>query len=85
MTDKTQEVSQRDRITLFFPANSKNPARFSLVNSISAPGYLLEQITLLHLDAEPASLTSPTLAGGFFTTRASWEALSLKKKHQTPK
>ena len=24
---------------------------------------------------EPASLTSPALAGGFFTTRATWEAL----------
>ena len=25
---------------------------------------------------KPASLTSPALAGGFFTTSASWEALS---------
>ena len=27
---------------------------------------------------EPASLTSPALAGGFFTTSATWEALILK-------
>ena len=27
---------------------------------------------------EPASLTSPALAGGFFTTRATWEASALK-------
>ena len=28
---------------------------------------------------EPASLTSPTLAGGFFTTSATWEALNESK------
>ena len=30
---------------------------------------------LLCLGIEPASLTPPALAGGFFTTSATWEAL----------
>ena len=30
---------------------------------------------LLHPGIEPASLTSPALGGGFFTTSAPWEAL----------
>ena len=29
---------------------------------------------------EPASLTSPALAGGFFTTSTTWEALGLKRR-----
>ena len=29
---------------------------------------------LPHPETEPASLTSPALAGGFFTTSATWEA-----------
>ena len=29
---------------------------------------------LPHPEIEPASLTSPALAGGFFTTSATWEA-----------
>ena len=33
---------------------------------------------LPHPGTEPASLTSPALAGGFFTTSASWEALILE-------
>ena len=30
---------------------------------------------LLNLGIEPVSLTAPVLAGGFFTTSATWEAL----------
>ena len=30
---------------------------------------------LLHPGTEPASLTSPALGGGFFTTSSTWEAL----------
>ena len=30
---------------------------------------------------EPASLTSPALAGGFFITRAAWEALHIHHAH----
>ena len=32
---------------------------------------------------EPGCLTSPALAGGFFTTRATWEALSNGKRRLT--
>ena len=30
---------------------------------------------LLHAEIEPVSLTSPALAGGFFTLSATWEGL----------
>jgi len=32
---------------------------------------------------KPASLTSPALADGFFTTVATWEALILAEKKET--
>ena len=31
---------------------------------------------------KPTSLTSPALAGGFFTTSATWEALNLEEETQ---
>ena len=41
----------------------------------SSPGDLPDSGT------EPASLTSPALAGGFFTTNATWEAPSAPWEH----
>jgi len=35
---------------------------------------------LLNPGMEPASLASPAFAGGFFTTRTTWEALMLEVK-----
>ena len=37
------------------------------------------------LEKEPASLVSPALAGGFFTTNATWEALHLHEASLKPK
>ena len=34
---------------------------------------------------EPASLASPVLAGGFFTTSAAWEALLVLQTFQIPR
>ena len=54
----------------------------SVIHGILQTG-ILEQVArpssrdLLDLAIKPASLTSPALAGGFFTTRVSWEALLL--------
>ena len=43
---------------------------------------------LSDLGIQPTSLTSPALAGGFFTTSAAWEAhterASLERTHLTP-
>ena len=37
---------------------------------------------LLNLGIKPMSLTSPALAGGFFTTSATWEALPRCNVHK---
>ena len=38
-----------------------------------------------HPRIEPASLTSPALAGGFFTTSAMWEALRITQRSCYPR
>ena len=39
---------------------------------------------LLNPGTEPASLISPALAGGFFTTRATWEAQMMRYREPDP-
>ena len=36
---------------------------------------------LVNLGIKPVSLMSPALAGGFFTTSATWEAPGVKQYH----
>ena len=39
---------------------------------------------LLDPGIKPASLTSPALAGGFFTSSTTWEALTMRKVRENP-
>ena len=52
---------------------------------------ILEWVAMLSLQGDPAnsgvkpeSLTSPALAGGFFSTSAAWEAVSFRQNQYQP-
>ena len=76
----TCSKSLQSCLTLRDPMDCSLPG-FS--NPRDSPGKILDWVAgsppggLPHLGIEPTSLISPALAGGFFTTRATWEAHKL--------
>ena len=83
----TCSKSLQSCLTLRDPMDCSLPG-FS--NPRDSPGKILDWVAgsppggLPHLGIEPTSLISPALAGGFFTTRATWEAQMMRYREPDP-